>query len=76
MGVLTHIVAAEEDEAEAIGEAPNPLDLWSGIGCNELTIARIAMLHSVVTGESFDEAAASCELVFVSPSEGAGGNAE
>lgn len=71
MSVLTQILAAEEDEVEAIGDALNPTDLWSGIGLSELTIPRLVMLHSVVTGESFDDAAAQYEPVYVSSQEGA-----
>ncbi|WP_126444573.1 hypothetical protein [Sulfuricystis multivorans] len=71
MSILTQIIAAEADEVEAIGEAANPLDLWSGIGLRDLTIPRIAMLECVLTGELFDDAAAQCEPVYVSPDEGA-----
>ena len=71
MSILTQIIAAEEDELAAIGESLNPLDLWSGIGWRDLTIARIAMLECVLTGELFDDAAARCEPVYVSPDEGA-----
>ncbi|MDI6749042.1 MAG: hypothetical protein QMD73_02555 [Rhodocyclaceae bacterium] len=70
MSILTQIIAAEEDELAAIGESLNPLDLWSGIGWRDLTIARIAMLECVLTGELFDDAAARCEPVYVSPDEG------
>ncbi|MFN4149075.1 MAG: hypothetical protein ACK4E4_05940 [Rhodocyclaceae bacterium] len=70
MSLLSQILAAEEDEAEAIGDSLNPTDLWSGIGLRELTIPRLVMLHSLVTGESFDDAVAQYEPVYVSSEEG------
>lgn len=71
MSILTQIIAALDDEVEAIGDSLNPTDQWSGIGLQGMTIARIAMLHSVLTGDLFDDAAAQCEPVYVSPAEGA-----
>jgi hypothetical protein len=71
MGILTNIVAADEDEVEAIGESLQPVDEWSGISLRDVTIARIATLHCLLTGDLFDDAAALCEPVYVSAAEGA-----
>lgn len=71
MGILTNIIAAEEDEVEAIGDSLQPADEWSGISLRDVSIAKIATLHSLLTGDLFDDAAALCEPVYISPAEGA-----
>jgi len=71
MGILTNIIAAEDDEVEAIGDSLQPTDEWSGISLRDVSIAKIATLHSVLTGDLFDDAAAICEPVYISPAEGA-----
>lgn len=71
MGILTNIVAAEEDEVEAIGDSLQPVDEWSGISLRDISIAKIATLHSLLTGDLFDDAAALCEPIYISPAEGA-----
>ncbi len=71
MSVLTHIVAAEEDEIEAVGESLSPVDEWSGLQMREVDTAKIATLHSVLTGDFFDDAVAHYEPVYVSQAEGA-----
>ena len=71
MGILTNIVAAEDDEVEAIGDSLQPVDEWSGISLRDVSIAKIATLHSLLTGDLFDDAAALCEPIYISPAEGA-----
>lgn len=71
MGILTNIVAAEEDEAEAIGDSLQPVDEWSGISLRDISIAKIATLHCLLTGDLFEDAAALCEPIYISPAEGA-----
>ncbi|MBK7814836.1 MAG: hypothetical protein IPJ52_11265 [Rhodocyclaceae bacterium] len=71
MSILTNIVAAEEDEVEAVGDSLQPVDEWSGISLRDIGIAKIATLHSLLTGDLFEDAAALCEPVYISPAEGA-----
>jgi hypothetical protein len=71
MGILTNIVAAEEDEVEAVGESLHPVDEWSGIEMRDIDTAKIATLHSLLTGDLFDDAVAHYEPVYVSAAEGA-----
>jgi hypothetical protein len=71
MGILTNIIAAEEDEIEAIGESLQPVDEWSGITLRDISIAKIATLHCLLTGDLFDDAAAFYEPIYISPAEGA-----
>jgi hypothetical protein len=71
MGIVTNIVAAEDHEIEAIGESLHPVDEWSGIEMRDLDTAKIATLHSLLTGDLFDDAIAHYEPVYVSAAEGA-----
>ena len=71
VSILTNIVAAEEDEVEAVGDSLQPVDEWSGISLRDIGIAKIATLHSLLTGDLFEDAAALCEPVYISPAEGA-----
>jgi hypothetical protein len=71
MGIVTNIIAAEDDEIEAIGESLHPVDKWSGIEMRDVDTAKIATLHSLLTGDLFDDAVAHYEPVYVSAVEGA-----
>lgn len=71
MSTLTQFIAAEEDEIEAIGESLNPVDEWSGVQMRDLDTAKIATLHSLLTGDLFDDAVARYEPLYVSETEGA-----
>lgn len=71
MSLLTNIIAAEEDELEAVGESLEPTSEWSGIALRDLTIPRIAMLHCVLTGDLLDDAYALYEPSYFSEIEGA-----
>lgn len=70
MNLLTHIVAAEEDEVVAIGESLRPTDEWSGIERRGIDAAKIVMLHTLLTNDDFDVACALYEPLYVG-SEGA-----
>lgn len=71
MGVLTHIVAADEDEVEAVGESLQPADEWSGMEVRGIDTEKVATLHSLLTGDAFDDAVVHYEPIYVSMSEGA-----
>lgn len=71
MGIITNFIAAEEDEIEAIGESLHPATEWSGIEMRDIDTAKIAMLHSLLTGDLFDDAVVHYEPVYVSAAEGA-----
>jgi hypothetical protein len=71
MAILTNIVAAEEDEIEAIGDSLQPTDKWSGIALRDLTIPRLVTLHCVLSGDLYDDASALYEPIYVSAGEGA-----
>ena len=66
MGILTNIVAAEEDEFAAIGESLHPVDEWSGIERRGIDTAKIATLHCLLTGDEFGQALSLYEPVYVS----------
>lgn len=71
MGILTQIVAAEEDEVEAVGESLQPRDEWSGMEVRDIDTEKIATLHSLLTGDAFDDAVVHYEPIYVSAGEGA-----
>ncbi len=66
MGILTNIVAGEEGEAEAIGESLHPLNEWSGIERRGIDIAKVAVLHSLLTGDEYEQALFQSEPVYIS----------
>lgn len=70
MAIVTHIIAAEDDEIEAIGESLHPVDEWTGIEMRDVDTAKIATLHCLLTGDLFDDALAHYEPVYVSAVEG------
>jgi hypothetical protein len=70
MNLLTHIVAAEDDEVVAIGESLRPTDEWSGIERRGIDTAKIVMLHTLLTNDDFDVACALYEPLYIG-SEGA-----
>lgn len=65
MSLLTQIVAAEDDEAAAIGESLRPLDEWSGIERRGIDTAKIVVMHCLLTGDDFDCAANYYEPVYI-----------
>ena len=65
MGLLANIVAADEDELEAIGESLRPVDEWSGIEKRGVDTAKIVTLHCLLTGDEFELAAGIYEPVYV-----------
>lgn len=71
MAILTNIIAAEEDELEAICASAEPCDEWSGLSLRDFTIPKIATLHCVLTGDLLDDAYALYEPSHFSEIEGA-----
>lgn len=65
MGILTNIVAADEDEFASIGESLRPLDEWSGIERRGIDTAKITILHCLLTGDEFGLAVSLYEPVYV-----------
>jgi hypothetical protein len=66
LGILTNIVAADEDEFASIGESVRPVDEWSGIERRNIDTAKIATLHCLLTGDEFGLAVSVYEPVYVS----------
>lgn len=52
MELISHIIAAFDDEAAALGEAESPLDFWSGFTLPGLNMPMLATLDSLLTGET------------------------
>lgn len=71
MGLLVNIVAAEEDEIEAVGASQHPIDEWSGIEVREIDTAKLATLHCLLVGDDFEEALGAYEPAYAPSDEGA-----
>lgn len=69
MQFQTWMVAAEDDEYEAIAESPQPLNDWSGIELPGFDTVRVAVLHALLTGDSLQMALDRYEPVYVSGDE-------
>ncbi len=70
MGLLVNIVAADEDEIEAVGDSQHPVDEWSGFEAREIDTAKLATLHCLLTEDDFEEALAAYEPVYAADDEG------
>jgi len=71
MAILTNIVAAEEDELDAVAASLDPSSEWSGFSLRDFNIPKIATLHSVLTGDLLDDAYALYEPSYLCEIEGA-----
>ena len=69
MQFLSVIIAAGEDEYPEIACSGMPLNEWSGIESPGLDTTRIATLHSLLTGDSLQEALDRYEPVSISGDE-------
>lgn len=69
MQFQTWLVAAEDDEYEAVAESPQPLNDWSGIELPGFDTVRMAVLHALLTGDSLQMALDRYEPVYVSADE-------
>ena len=69
MEIVTNIVAADEEEYSSVGESGCPLDEWSGIETLGLDTVKIAVLHSMLTGDPLQIALDLYEPVYVSVRE-------
>jgi hypothetical protein len=54
MDILTNIIAAEEDELDAVAASSRPLAEWSGVERHGIDTRMIAELHCLLTGEELD----------------------
>ena len=54
MDILTNIIAAEEDELDAVAASSRPLAEWSGVERAGIDTRMIAELHCLLTGEELD----------------------
>lgn len=69
--ILVNIVIADEDDIEAIGDSLSPVEEWSGIQSRDLDTAKIATLHCLLTGDTFEDALSRYEPVYVVSEESA-----
>jgi hypothetical protein len=70
MGILVNIISADEEDVEAIGESPHPVDEWSGIEARDIDTAKVATLHCLLTGDGLEDAFYAYEPVYLSSDDG------
>ena len=70
MGLLVNIIAAEDDELEAIAESEHPIDEWSGIEARDIDAAKLATLHCLLTDDDFEQALVAYDPVFANDYDG------
>lgn len=70
MSVLANIVMADAEEADAIGESSRPAEDWRGVEVKGLDAAKIAMLQSILTGQTFDEALGEYDPIYAAGEDG------
>jgi hypothetical protein len=63
LNILTNIIAAEEDELDAVIQSEHPVEEWSGIERRGIDTGKIVMLHCLLTGDEFDLAVGGYEPV-------------
>lgn len=71
MSLLVNIVIADEEDVEEIGESHHPVAEWSGIQARDIDTAKIATLHCLLTGDSFESALSRYEPSYVTSEESA-----
>jgi hypothetical protein len=70
MGLVTNIIAAEEDEAEAVAMSDRPVEEWTGIEARDIDAVKLATLHCLLNDDSFEEALYAYEPILVLDDEG------
>lgn len=70
MGLLVNIVAADEDEIEAVGVSQRPVDEWSGFEVREIDTGKLATLHCLLSEDDYEAAVSAYEPVFAAGDEG------
>jgi len=65
-----NIVIADAEDIESIGESFRPVEDWTGLEVQGIDPPKLATLHSMLTGESFDEAIADFYCVYAASDEG------
>ena len=70
MGVLSDLVVAPGGDAERIGRAQSPAAEFGGIDIKGIDSVKFGMLHSILTGRSFEELLPEYEPVVMVSDEG------
>ena len=69
MEFMTHVVAAEEEDLQAVGDALNPLEEWSGIEAPGLDTVKLATLHCLLTDDPLQVALDLYEPIYESEND-------
>jgi hypothetical protein len=69
MQIVTNVLAADEDDAPAIGESHCPLDQWSGIDAPGLDAIKLAFLHALLTCDTLQMSLDRYQPVYIAENE-------
>ncbi len=64
MAIVTNIVAADEEEGEAVGMSDRPVEEWTGMEVRDINAEKLATLHCLLSGDDFEEALAAYEPIY------------
>jgi len=70
MDVSTNIVIGNLSDIEEIGEASWPIENWRGIEIRGIDTVKMATLHTILTGQTFDEAYGEYLLAYEASEQG------
>lgn len=70
MDVSTNIVIGDINDIEEIGEASSPIENWRGFEIRGIDPAKMATLHAILTGQTFDDAYGEYLLAFDASEQG------
>lgn len=70
MPATVNIVVADAEEGWEIAASSRPVETWRGFVMDGLDMEKLAILQSMLTGQTFDEALAECEPHYVVSDEG------
>lgn len=70
MDISTNIVIGDIADIEEIGESSHPIENWRGFEIRGIDTAKMAMLHAILTGQTFDEAFGEYLLAYEASEDG------
>lgn len=60
----TIFVIADDDEAVSICQAAEPMEDWEGVELNGMDAGKMTMLHSLLTGDTFQDASSHYQAIY------------
>ncbi len=70
MTTTVNIVVADEEEGWDVAASTRPVETWRGFVINGFDMEKLAILQSMLTGQTFDEALTECDPHYVPSDKG------